>query len=302
MTDRNTYDVIIIGGSYAGLSAAMALGRSLKKVLIIDSQLPCNRQTPHSHNFITQDGRPPAEIAQIAKDQVLNYETVRFLNGLAHSGKKIDNGFIITTEAGEEFKAQKLIFSTGIKDLMPDIPGFADCWGITVIHCPYCHGYEFRGQNTGIMANGERAYHLASLVNNLSDKITILTNGKAAFTEAQLARLSRHRIDIIEKEIAEMQHDNGHLKNLVFKDGSRENFQAVYAAISFEQHSGIPLALGCELSETGHIKVDHFQKTTVEGVYACGDNASWMRSIANAVYSGNITGAIVNMELTKEYF
>ncbi len=302
MTDRNTYDVIIIGGSYAGLSAAMALGRSLKKVLIIDSQLPCNRQTPHSHNFITQDGRPPAEIAQIAKDQVLNYETVRFLNGLAHSGKKIDNGFIITTEAGEEFKAQKLIFSTGIKDLMPDIPGFADCWGITVIHCPYCHGYEFRGQNTGIMANGERAYHLASLVNNLSDKITILTNGKAAFTEAQLARLSRHRIDIIEKEIAEMQHDNGHLKNLVFKDGSRENFQAVYAAISFEQHSGIPLALGCELSETGHIKVDHFQKTTVEGVYACGDNASWMRSVANAVYSGNITGAIVNMELTKEYF
>src|SRR5690554_3126386 len=110
MTDSKNFDVIIIGGSYAGLSSAMALGRSMRNVLIIDSGLPCNRQTPHSHNFITQDGVKPSEIAEKAKTQVLKYDTVKFLEGLATSGKKTENGFTITTQTGLVFKAKKLIF------------------------------------------------------------------------------------------------------------------------------------------------------------------------------------------------
>src|SRR5690606_28226163 len=143
---------IIIGGSYARLSAAMALGRSLRNVLIIDSGLPCNRQTPHSHNFITQDGEKPNVIAEKAKAQVLNYDTIKFYNGTAVSGSKIENGFVITTQTEEKFTAKKLIFATGIKDIMPDIKEFQACWGISVIHCPYCHGYEFRNQKTAILA------------------------------------------------------------------------------------------------------------------------------------------------------
>lgn len=154
-------DVIIIGGSYAGLSAAMALGRSLRNVLVIDSNSPCNKQTPYSHNFITQDGKKPAEITQLAREQVLNYETVQFVHGRAVSGKIIDDGFSIQMQSGDEYKSKKLIFATGIKDLMPDIRGFEDCWGISAIHCPYCHGYELRGTETALMANGEKAYHLA---------------------------------------------------------------------------------------------------------------------------------------------
>ncbi len=302
MTYNNIFDVIIIGGSYAGLSAAMALGRSMRNVMIIDSGLPCNRQTPHSHNFITQDGEKPGVIAEKAKTQVLKYSTVKIHSGLAISGKKTENGFIVVTQTGEEVKAKKLIFATGIKDKMPDIIGFSECWGISIIHCPYCHGYEFCNQKTGIMANGERAFHLASLVNNLTDSITILTSGKAEFKAEQLAKLKNHRIAIIETEISEIEHQNGHVKNVIFKDGSQTEFNAVYAAILFTQHSDIPISLGCELTEQGYIKVDPFQKTTVQDVFACGDNSSMMRSVANAVYTGNLAGAVVNGQLVEEKF
>ncbi len=302
MTDDTHFDVIIIGGSYAGLSAAMALGRSLRNVLIIDSGLPCNRQTPHSHNFITQDGEEPAAIARKARAQVLNYDTVKFHSGLALSGKRTENGFTISTQAGAAFTAKKLIFATGIKDLMPAIEGFEACWGISVIHCPYCHGYEFRGQKTGIMANGEKAFHLATLVSNLTDNLTLLTSGKADFTAEQITKLDRHNIQMIETEISEVEHENGHIRNLIFKDGSKTGFDAVYAAVPFQQHSAIPADIGCELTSQGYIKVDMFQKTTINGVFACGDNSGMMRSVANAVYSGNLTGAMVNKELTEEWF
>jgi len=302
MMSTNEYEVIIIGGSYAGLSAAMALGRSLRRVLVIDSGLPCNRQTPRSHNFITQDGELPENIAREAKEQVLRYNTVTFLQDLAKSAQKTEKGFRVATQNGLDLFAKKLVFATGVKDQMPNIKGFTECWGISIIHCPYCHGYEFRHQKTGVMANGERAFHLASLINNLTNDLTILTAGKAEFTEEQLKKLNNHKIKVIETAIAEMEHENGHLKNVRFDDGQIERFAAVYAAIPFIQHSDLPLQLGCETTELGHLKVDSFQKTTVDGVFACGDNSSLMRSVANAVSSGNMVGAVVNRMLTDELF
>jgi thioredoxin reductase len=300
--DSNNFEAIIIGGSYAGLSAAMALGRSLRNVLIVDSGLPCNRQTPYSHNFITHDGEKPAVIAKKAKKQVLRYDTVKFLNGVALSAQKIEDGFSIALKSGEVFQAKKLVFATGIRDTMPDIKGFAECWGISVVHCPYCHGYELRGQKTGIMANGKRAFHLASLVKNLTEDVTILTTGKADFSAEQIDKFQKHHINIIETEITALESENGHIKNVIFKDGKQVGFKGIYAGLPFTQHSNIPTSLGCELTELGYIKVDMFQKTTVNGVFACGDNTNMMRSVANAVHSGNLTGAIVNGELSNEQF
>jgi thioredoxin reductase len=302
MKEGKDFEVIIIGGSYAGLSAAMALGRSLRNVLIIDSGLPCNRQTPHSHNFITQDGQKPGAIAEKARKDVLQYGTVKFLNDLAVSGRKTENGFTIVTQSGEKLRAKKLIFATGIRDIMPDIKGFADCWGISVVHCPYCHGYELRGKKTGIIANGERALHLVWLVNNLTDNITLLTAGQLDFKPEQIAKLNRHNIEVFETGIAEIEHHQGHVRNVRFTDGSRIAFEAIYAAVPFTQHSDIPAGLGCELTEQGYLKIDGFHKTTIEGVYACGDNTSMLRSVANAVGSGNLTGTAVNMVLTNEQF
>jgi thioredoxin reductase len=302
MTDSKVFEVIVVGGSYAGLSAAMALGRSLRKVLVIDSGLPCNGQTPHSHNFITQDGETPSAIIAKAKAQVLCYDTVSFVKGLVASAKRTEDGFEISTEGGEVFYTQKLIFSTGISDVMPDIRGFAACWGISVIHCPYCHGYEFRNRKTGVLANGARGFHIASLVNNLTDDMTMLTNGKADFDAEQVAKLKGYGIRIIESKVSALEHEDGLIRSVFFEDGDQMFFDVVYAVIPFVQHSDVPASLGCELTEQGYLKVDGFQKTSVEGVFACGDNAAMMRSVANAVYSGNLTGAVVNGELTNERF
>ena len=302
MSDSLKYEVIIIGGSYAGLSAAMALGRALRNVLIIDSGLPCNRQTPYSHNFITQDGEKPNIIAEKAKAQVLKYNTIKFLNDFVVSGKKNENGFVITTKTGEDYVSKKLIFATGIKDIMPDIKGFAECWGTSVIHCPYCHGYEVKREKTGILANGQFAYHYAQLIRNWTEDLTIFTNGLSMLTDEQLDKIGKHNIPVIEKEIDFLEHGNGKVEQVVFKDQSIVDIKAIYSRPEFEQHCKIPESLGCELTELGLLKVDMFQKTTVEDVYACGDNTSPMRSVANAVAAGNLVGAVLNNEMTLEGF
>ncbi|MDG3581229.1 NAD(P)/FAD-dependent oxidoreductase [Galbibacter pacificus] len=302
MNHLEKYAVIIIGGSYAGLSAAMSLGRSLQKTLIIDNGRPCNIQTPHSHNFLTQDGKAPNEITALAKEQVLNYPTVTFYKGKALQGKRIKDGFEIGTGIGDKFQAKKLIFATGIKDEMPNIKGFKACWGKTVIHCPYCHGYEHKAQPTGILANGPGAVHLAGLVRNLTGSVTIFTNGKADFTGEALQKLSKRGIPIVETEVKALEHTDGILENVVLADRTKVSLKALYAKVPFVQHSDIPESLGCEITEHGYIQIDQMQKTSVANIYACGDNSTGMRSVANAVYTGNLTGAMVNMELVGEKF
>ncbi|PZP46262.1 MAG: pyridine nucleotide-disulfide oxidoreductase [Pseudopedobacter saltans] len=298
----NNFEAIIIGGSYAGLSAAMALGRSLRKVLILDTNKPCNRQTPHSHNFITHDGDTPAEISKQALQQVLKYPTIFYKNEEAIYATQKEFGFEIGTNLDKIYTTKKVIIASGIKDIMPDIIGFSECWGISVIHCPYCHGYEVKGLKTGIIANGDRGFHMASLINNLTADITLLTNEKANFTPEQLSKLENHNISIVDKEIIEIEHKNGYVDSVIFSDGSKMDFKAAYAAIPFTQNSNIPLELGCAFTETGHIKVDASFKTNIPGIFACGDCASMARTVANAVGSGNLTGAMVNLELTMENF
>lgn len=300
-SSSNHFDVIIIGGSYAGLSAAMALGRSLRKVLILDSGSPCNAQTPHSHNFITQDGKKPAEISRLALEQVLKYDTVKLIKEQAIKAEKTDSGFDIST-GSEEFSAEKIILATGIRDILPGIIGLKECWGISVIHCPYCHGYEFRHRKTGIMANGDRAFHIAGLVKNLTDDLTVFTNGEPEFSEEQFNKLTENNIPVIEDPVSEIIHHGGNLSEIILSNGISFPMDALYASLLFQQHSDIAAQLDCELTETGHIRVDSFQKTNIDGVFACGDNASPMRSVANAVYAGNVAGAMVNHQLVQEAF
>ena len=300
--EESKFDVIIIGGSYSGLSAAMALGRALRNVLIIDSGKSCNRFTPHSHNFLTQDGKPPQQISAEAKDQVLKYNTVQFYEGLAISAVKTENGFLVKTENDEQFSAKKLLITTGVKDIKPDIPGFAECWGKSIIHCPYCHGYEVRNQPTVILANGDAAFHYAWLISNWTKDLTLITNGKSSLTDDQNSQLQANNISIIETEVKEIQHENGQVQNVIFKDDSSRKVDAIYSGLPFEQHSDIPKQLGCEFSENGHIVVDSFQQTTVEGVYAAGDNSTPMRAVSVAVSKGTIAGAAINNELSLAEF
>lgn len=302
MKQDKQYDVIIIGGSYAGLAAGMTLGRALRNVLIIDGGLPCNRQTPHSHNFLTNDGKPPAEISRLAREQVQAYPTVEFLDGLATAGRKTTTGFEIETAAGRTVHARKLIFASGVKDMMPAIPSFEECWGISVLHCPYCHGYEVRDEQTGILANGDTGFELASLISNWTADLTLYTNGRSTLNEGQRIKLEKHGIGINESVIEKIEHDKGYVQRLVFSNAESEPVKALYARPPFVQHSDIPRLLGCEMTEEGYIKTDAVQHTTVPGVFACGDNASRVRTVANAVSSGTATGIILNKELIEETF
>ena len=302
MTHKNDFDIIVAGGSYAGLSAAMSLGRALRKVLVIDSGKPCNRQTPHSHNFLTRDGQTPKEIATLAKEQVAKYSTVTFYEGLAVSGAGENGGFEITTQSGDVFTAKKLVFATGVRDIMPDIKGFAESWGISVIHCPYCHGYEVHHEKTGVLANGDLGFEYVKLISNWTQDLTLFTNGKSTLTAGQTAQISSHNIQVVEKEIDSFEQQDGRIRQLIFKDQSTFPLKAIYHKPAFEQHCDIPAALGCELTEQGLLKVDAFQKTTVPGIYACGDNTIAMRSVANAVAAGSFAGAALNRELVDDTF
>jgi thioredoxin reductase len=302
MHNDKDFDVIVIGGSYSGLAAGLALGRALRDVLIIDSGQPCNRSTPRSHNFLTQDGTSPSEIASIARDQLRRYDNVNFFDGLAADAVITKTGFEVTVTTGEHFTAKRLILATGIKDMMPPIKGFAECWGISVLHCPYCHGYEVRYQPTGIIGNGEYGFEFSALISNWTDNLTLFTNGPSTTTSKQSEILHSRNIRIVEKEIAALQHLNGHLQAVIFKDGSMSAISSVYARAEFHLHSGIPEKLGCDLTESGHLKVDPMQKTSIGGVFACGDNASPMRTVANAVATGTTAGMMVNKELVLEKF
>lgn len=300
MTEK-TFDAIIIGGSYAGLSAALALGRSLRNVLVIDNGKPCNHSTPHSHNFLTQDGQGPAEIALKGRHDVEQYKTVEFYDGVAISAVKEDQTFFVRTSMDNQFKARKLILATGLKDIMPGIEGFEQCWGKSVIHCPYCHGYEYAHGPTAIIGNGDNGYHYVELISNWTKDLVLFTNGPSSFSDEQFAKIKKNNIVIIESAIESIQHDDGQVKAVITKDGRSYPTKAVYNRPEQVQHSDIPQALGCELTDAGLIKVDESRKTTIPGVFACGDNSSF-RSVATAVYTGMLTGAMVNMELIKEDF
>ncbi|MEL1255624.1 NAD(P)/FAD-dependent oxidoreductase [Flavobacterium sp. DGU38] len=296
------FEVIIIGGSYSGLSAAMSLGRSLRQVLVIDSGLPCNRQTPHSHNFITQDGEKPAVILKKAKLQVDIYKTVQFYNGLVATTVKTDKGFVITTESGNVFTSRKVLFATGVKDLLPEIKGFQECWGISVLHCPYCHGYEVKNEKTAIIANGEMGFEFAKLISNWTKDLRLCTNGKSELTSDQTQILKNYGVLILEEEIFFLDHNEGYVKNIIFKNGEKVEVKAIYTRPPFEQHCRIPETLGCDISEQGLLKVDLMQKTNVPDIFASGDCTTQMRSVAIAVSTGTFAGAVINKELIDEGF
>ncbi|RYE25226.1 MAG: NAD(P)/FAD-dependent oxidoreductase [Sphingobacteriales bacterium] len=292
-----TYDAIIIGGSYSGLSAAMALGRSMRKTLVIDGGKPCNAPTPHSHNFITQDGETPVAIRNKAREQVAKYDTVSFADVQATMVTNNGDSFTITAADGQTYTAKRLLLATGIRDIMPNIPGFAECWGKSVIHCPYCHGYEVRGQKTAAIGNGDVGYHVGLLLTNWTKDLKVFTNGPATFSAEQLQALQNNNVPVIEKKISELLHEKGQVKAILFADGSEEEVSAVYNKPAFEQHSDLHAQLGVKLNEMGYIDVDFKYKTSVPGVYAAGDNTNMMRAVASAVAAGNMAGAMINAEL-----
>ncbi|KAL3932045.1 MAG: hypothetical protein SGBAC_011035 [Bacillariaceae sp.] len=310
-------DCVIVGGSYGGLSAALCLGRCLRQAVVIDEGLPCNRFTPHSQNFLTRDGFAPAEIASIGKQQIIEkYKTVEFQKdrvvsiqnrGTASGADNTDNSemypFQVQTASGKTLESKTLLFATGVTDVFPkDIPGFEECWGTTVIHCPYCHGYEFHSEPTAMFMDKERAMHMLPLVRNLTPNVKLISSD--TFEEEELALLKKNGVQVMTSPIQEIQHEIGHITTVMFKDGTSLPVKAMYAGIPFDINAKNILVeeLGCELDEHGFVKVDGMQMTNVDGVYAVGDATTMFRTVANAVNGGNKAGAVINVGLCNQEF
>jgi thioredoxin reductase len=302
MKEKIVLDVIIVGGSFAGLSAALALGRSVRTALVLDNNDPCNKNSKHAHNFITWDGASPAEIAKKAKEQVLKYPTIVFAEGTAVDVKKDGKIFRIVTEKGEVYSSKKILLTTGIVDQIPELDGFSDCWGSSILHCPYCHGYEVKDQKTAVIANDEHGYHLCLVLTHWTKDILLLTNGKANLTKHHKNRLKSHGIEVNESEITGIVHEGGKLKTVSLSSGEKLEIPVMYARFPFKQKSVLAEKLGCKMTKSGHIRVDDCQKTSVHGVYAAGDNSSNSRTISIAVAAGTLAAMMINGELVTDTF
>ncbi|MVM30812.1 NAD(P)/FAD-dependent oxidoreductase [Spirosoma sp. HMF4905] len=299
---HSDYEIIIVGGSYAGLSAALVLGRSLRRVLVLDSGKPANRQTPHSHSFLTRDGATPAELTAIARQQALAYPTVMIETATVTTAVKQANEFVVTTEAGASYSASRLLLATGLTDELLPIPGFAECWGISVLHCPYCHGYEVHGQPLGVLANGDAGFEFGRLIQHWSANFTLFTNGPSTLSDEQTAAFQRNKIKIIETPISSIPHQNGQLSGLLLEDQTHYPLTALFARVPVRQASTIGEQLGCLYDDMGFIQVDEWGRTNVPGVFAAGDTHTMMRQVMVAGTNGLRTAVWINKEMIEEAF
>ncbi len=302
MTSSTPFDVLIVGGSVAGLSAALLLGRSRRSVLVLDSGKPANRQTPHSHSLLTRDGTPPAQLAALAREQALAYPTVTLRSATVTRATRENGVFSVKTAAGEAFQAKRLLLATGVADQLPDLPGFAACWGISVLHCPYCHGYEVRDQRLGVLANGDAAFEFARLLLNWSRNLTLFTNGPSTLSQAQAQTLIRLGIGLVETPLTAIPHESGYLSGLALADGRTHALDALFARVPFAQSSDLGEQLGCELDDWGLLKTDDFGKTSTAGVFAAGDNSTLMRQVVTAAARGATAAGFINRDLVEEDF
>ena len=305
MDDR--YDAVIVGAGTAGLSAALALGRSMRRTLVLDGGPPRNAPTERTHNLFTRDGTPPEELLWLGKRDLERYETVEVREGVAAGAAGTDGDFTLTLDGGEVVSARKLLISTGIVDVMPDVPGFAEAWGRGIYHCPYCHGWEVRDRPLAVLADGAMIMHRVTLIRNLSRDLVALTEG-SEISEEDREKLETLGVPLYEKKISRIEDDagTGRLTGIVFEDGETLAREALFANPPQRQSSELAEMLGCEIEYVEMAKSyvistnSMTQETTVKGVFAAGDAGRSMQSLPAAVASGTNAGAFINYTLASD--
>lgn len=293
------YDVIIVGGSYAGLSAGLALGRARKHVLIIDAGQRRNRFAHESHGFLGQDGRAPGAIAAAGRAEVAAYPTVAFLDGTAATAAPIGDGFAITTDDGATHTASRLVLATGMVDQLPDLPGLRAGWGNGIYACPYCHGYEVAGRRIGVLALLPQATHQANMLPDWGPT-TFFTNDTVALTATERAALVARGVQIEDGAVAALTLEGGAFAGVRMGEGRAFALDALFTGGPARQASPLAAQLGCALDETpfgDFIRVDQLGLTSVSGVFAAGDACTPGPNIARAVASGYMAGAAVHQSL-----
>ena len=291
------YDVVIVGGGSAGLSAALLLGRSRRRVLVSDTGKTRNAVAHESHGFFTRDGTTPAELVRIGREQLRPYETVELYSVGVKAAKAQSKGFEITLDDETRIACRKLLLATGVVDEMPEIDGFKELWGKSIFHCPYCHGWEVRDQPLALFGGIE----LAELLKGWSDDLVLCTDG-ATLSEDESKLLSKNNIAIREERIVRVEGKNGQLENIVFANGETLARKTIFFRPKQHQHSVLAKKLGCEFTDLGTVKVDEFGQTSVPGVYAGGDMIHPLQHISFAVSRGSLGAVGMDRALRREDF
>jgi thioredoxin reductase len=297
------YDVVVVGGGAAGLSGAVALARSCRSVLVIDADDPRNAPADHVHNFLTRDGTPPAEIYAAGRDEVTRYggrvRTGR-VSALSRDGERF------RVEIGDRtVTARRLLVATGLRDELPDVPGLAARWGIDVLHCPYCHGWEVRDKRIGILATGPAASHQALLFRQLSPHVTLLQHTGPALTDEQRTQLEARGITVTEGTVEEIEAGAGGLTGVRLAGGRRINLDAVIVAPRAMARAELLAPLGLKPTDVRlgeyvigtHIEADPSGATAEPGVWVAGNLADIQAQVISAAAAGLVAAAAINLDL-----
>lgn len=297
------FEVIVIGGSFAGVAAALQLARARRKVLVIDSGKPRNRFAKAAHGLFGHDGKAPDELRAEAWAQLRAYPQATLLEGEAVQAARDEKGLAIALADGRVAHGQRLILATGLRDDLPEIPGVAERWGATVLHCPYCHGYEFGGKRIGVLANHPLAIHQALLVPDWGPTTLFTQDGIAEPDPVEDAKLASRGVKIERTKVVEMLGQAPALEAVRLADGRVLPFDVFFTQAQTSQASPLAEQLGVAFEDGPLgpcIRLEENKRTNVPGVYAAGDAAASMHSASLAISSGVLAGIGTHQSLIPE--
>lgn len=288
------FDAAVVGGSFAGMSAALQLARARRRVAVFDSGLRRNRFAATSHGFLAQDGRAPEAIVADARAQLAAYPTVRWFDGAVTTVSGSADAFQLQT-ATATHQARRIVLATGVADALPDIPGLAERWGRSVFHCPYCHGYELQQGRIAVIATSAVSLHQAQLLPEWGS-VTFFLQGALSLGEQESRMLAARGVKVETTPVAGIVDH----ARIVLADGRSESFDGVFTASRTAPASPLATQLGCEHEEGllgPFVKTDAMKATSVPGVFACGDLARAAGNVALAVGDGALAGTAVHASL-----
>jgi thioredoxin reductase len=307
-TGTDLRDCVVVGGSVAGLSAALMLGRARRSTLVVDAGEPVNRTVDHAHGYLTRDGESPAELLRLGRAEVARYG-VEVRPGRVTAVRRTDPdsgagaGFVVELDGAggaAVVRARRVVLATGMTIDLPDIPGLAETWGRGTATCPYCHGWEVRDRPLGVLAlDSARGEHLATLLRQWSDDVTLYLQG-AEPPEAMDA-FAAQGITVEGTSVTAVDHDGGDIAGLVLADGRRVPCGALFLAVAPRPNAELAVELGADLDGDGCPVVDPTGLTSVPGLWVVGNAANPMLNLISSAAAGNLAGAVVNADLTTEW-
>jgi thioredoxin reductase len=296
-------DCVIIGGGPAGLNAALVLGRSRRHVILFDHNKPRNAVTHMSHGFITRDGIEPRQFRSLAHQDISKYPSVTIKPDKVTAVMPVQTGFQVQTSNGVLFHARMVILATGLKEILPEVPGIHDFYGKSLFSCPYCDGWELRDKPLVVISESANAFHTAKIVYNWSRDVLVCTNGSNNLSTEQLGQLGRKGIQVNSDRIKALVGNNGFLSSVVFENNAEVKRAGGFVSPRWDQAASFGEALGCEMTPQGGFVTDDFGRTSIRGVYAAGDSSIIAPAqLVIAAGDGSKAAIGVNTDLTNADF